>query len=457
MACEQASSRFSRLAGQVGSGIARLANKRAFYAGLMLGGTGLLGAGLVAWARRQCDPRRAAGVKVGQITGLDLNPEPVKRAPLPQLALPTRIRPMTQLPPAERCTRCRVRSQNKPGAWYTIEGQPYCPDCAPEAAAAANVELVLPEPVAVEFNGVDATRAMSRARLPATDSRRSGPGYLPAERRVATRLAPSRIRLNVGRDPEGQPVWFVVEQGQVVLRPDGSDTGLAITPALKIGDLKDGVQDVAEDTGRWWITHIPSGKTLGTQPYARLDEAQLLAGVLAQVDWTRAETEIGAEKLRQVRETVRRFNQALAGHQVGVQTQPTSPQPEFGPAAEPGSLAGKLVADGYGGVARVLADQGETLFLIDNLGARYEVSRREVRPPDEHDFELCRVAMSFDPAKKPETRCAQCGQSSRRLETGETWYRMGRQAFCRPCSSAYAAEEGYIKDEEISSELEPMV
>jgi hypothetical protein len=451
MACEQASSRLSRLAGQVGAGIARLANKRAFYAGLMLGGTGLVSAGLVAWARRQSDPRRGMGAKAGQTPG------PVKRTPLPQLALPTKIRPKTRLPSGERCTRCRVRSQNKPGAWYSIEGQAYCPDCAPAAAMVANVELVLPEPVVAGVNGVGTTLATGRSRLSATGSRRSELGYLPPERRVTTRLAPSRIRLNVGRDPAGQSVWYVVEQGQVVLRPDGSDTGLAITPALKIGDLKDGVQEVAEDTGRWWITHIPSGKTLGTQPYARLEEVHLLAGVLAQVDWTREETEIGAEEIRQVRETVRRFNQALAGQRDGTQPQPTSPQPEFGPAAEPGSLAGKLVADGYGGVARVLDDQGETLFLIDNLGKRYEVSRREVRPPDEHDFELCRVAMSFDPAKKLETRCARCGQSSRRPETGETWYRMGRRAFCRPCSSVYAAEEGYIKDEEISSELEPMV
>jgi len=301
-------------------------------------------------------------------------------------------------------------------------------------------------------------------------SRWSSPTYLPPERRVETRLAESRIRLNVGQDPNGKPAWFVVENGRVLLRPDGSDTGLAITPALKIGRVRGGLQEVEEDTGRWWLTHIPSGKTLGHQPYDNVVEAQLLGSVLAQLDWTRPENEISDQEISQVSETIRRYNQALAeekGRQVAstpsagqtsTQGSPIS-SARRPPANE--SLTGKLMADGYGGVARVLEDNGETLFMIDSLGKRYEVGRAEARIPTASDFEMCRVGMSFDPARQPDAQsqgetplCARCGQAAGKTDGGQKWYRMGWKTFCPSCATEYAAEEGYLKDEEIDHSLE---
>ena len=42
MSCEQDSNRVSGIASRIGAGMARLANKRGFYAGLALGGAGLV-------------------------------------------------------------------------------------------------------------------------------------------------------------------------------------------------------------------------------------------------------------------------------------------------------------------------------------------------------------------------------------------------------------------------------
>ena len=124
-----------------------------------------------------------------------------------------------------------------------------------------------------------------------------------------------------GQDKEDQPIWFAVN-GHVVLRPDGSDTGLALTPALKLSDQGG---EVEADTSRWWVTHIPSGKHVpGAGAYDRPEEAQLLAGVLAQLDWTRSETELTTAEIRRVGATVSAFNGALAEEKVG-QARPGKP------------------------------------------------------------------------------------------------------------------------------------
>jgi hypothetical protein len=137
---------------------------------------------------------------------------------------------------------------------------------------------------------------------------------------------------------------------------------------------------------------------------------------------------------------------------------PVTPQPATVSRAgqAKASLTGKLVADGYGGVARVLEEDGDRLFMVDSVGTRYEVSRNEVRAPSEQDFELCRVAMSFDPTQHPPAQCATCGRSTSQTGAGEMWYKMAWQTFCESCANQYAANEGYLKDEEVNSDLEPM-
>jgi hypothetical protein len=208
-------------------------------------------------------------------------------------------------------------------------------------------------------------------------------------------------------------------------------------------------------TKRWWVTHIPSGKHIpGAGAYERPEEAQLLAGVLAQLDWTRDETELTTEDIRRVGATVSAFNETLAEEML--RQARTGPQTELttrrAPADE--SLEGRLVADGYGGVARVLEDNGKRLFVIDSLGERYEVERGQVRTPDEADFEGVRVAMSFDPTTRPEGKCALCGRPTSGTGAGEMWYRMNFKTFCEGCATQYAAQEAYLMEGEIGDALE---
>lgn len=254
----------------------------------------------------------------------------------------------------------------------------------------------------------------------------------------------SRIGLRLGSDSRLVPV-----EGYVVLRPDGSDTGLAINPGLKVSQ-RNGVAAVVIEPGQWWLTHIPSGKGIAG-PYPSPEETHRLAAVLAQVDWTRDENELTLAEIERLRETVRSFNRSHVHEKASPAATPGQGQ-IYPKREEP--LEGKIVADGRGGIARVLEERGSRLFLIDSLGERYEIDRRETRLPNESDFELCRVAMSFDPTTQAESRCARCRRSTRQTGAGEMWYRMGWQTFCETCARRHAAEEGYAFEEEVGDSLE---
>jgi len=438
VSCEQGPNRIAHLAGRISGGIAHLAGKRGFYAGLALGGAGLVGIGLAVARRRNGGTPRPQP-----------SPALVDARQVPQLGERARAQPMASPAPGERCADCRTLAGRKPGAWYNLGGRTYCPDCAPDAATRAGIDLVAPTGPNPATNFAGTSGHTDQAAI----SVRSQPSYLPAERRIPTRLARSRIGVYTGPDQTGQPIRFAVN-GYVVLRPNGHDTGLALTPALKLRH-EDG--EVEENTQRWWITHIPSGKHIpGAGAYERPEQAHLLAGTLAQLDWTRDEHELTTEEIRRVGATVSAFNATLAEGKPGQLNTgaPAELTTRRIPADEP--LAGKLVADGYGGVARVLdvADNGQRLFVIDSLGQRYEVDRNQVRTPDEADFEGVRVARSFDPATQPEAQCALCGRAASDPSPGGRWYRMNFKTFCEGCATKYAAQEAYIKEEEIGDVLE---
>lgn len=462
MSCEQGPNKIAKWAGRISSGISQLAGKRGFYAGLALGSAGLMGAGLVAAARRRSRGNRSRQVQSArpapQVSDVRAAPVLAPTRRVPQLGPREKVRPMASGLTGDRCAGCQTPAGSKPGAWYSIHGRTYCPDCAPAAANKADIDLVAPAAPVLAESFAGAARSQSAAQVPVTPcATRSQSLYLPAERRAPTQLIPSRVGVYAGQNEQDQPVWFAVNNSYVVVRPDGRDTGLALTPALKMNDQG----DVAEDTGRWWVTHIPSGKHIPEAgPYERPEEGELLASVLAQLDWTRDETELSTAEIRRVGATVTAYNTALA-EQKQKQVGATPASPSDGertsrrpPATE--SLVGTLVADGYGGVARVLdaTRSGQRLYVIDSLGERYEVDRRQVRTPDQADFEGVRVAMAFDPAKDGAAQCALCGRPASGPGAGEKWYRMNFKTFCTGCADRYAAQEGYAKEDEIGDLVE---
>ncbi|GIK42128.1 MAG: hypothetical protein BroJett011_59610 [Chloroflexota bacterium] len=135
------------------------------------------------------------------------------------------------------------------------------------------------------------------------------PYFTPEQRVKNVRLEPSRLRVAIG-DYENQ-AGIVVQHGQVVLRRDGSDTGLAIVPNLQISN-EDGVLRVEEDLNHWWVLHVPSGRTISQQPYGDIREAFLLSSLLAQVDWTRDPDEISDKEYERATLSMLMYDRALA-------------------------------------------------------------------------------------------------------------------------------------------------
>jgi len=416
MSCDSNANAISKLACRLSGGISPLAGKRGFYAGLALGGAGLVGAGMVALARRQSGSGRRPVV----------NGRPVSLRQIPQLPTRQSIWPLSR-PSGERCDQCHA--VGKPGLWYRINDRVYCQDCAPAAAQQADVDLAVPKPdVPAKPAGLRGTKS---AGAISANGKTAQP--LSPEKRVETRLEQSRMRVLVPRDKkDGGPVQAVID-GYVVLRTNGRDTGLAITPVMRIT----GTGELTENNNQWGVTHVSTGVTLA-DPYAGPQEAQMLAGILAQEDWTIPVEEMKPGQFKSVIETIKRFNQAVAT----AKGQPHIDRP----------LDGQLVtATMYGGVARVIQDNGSTLLLMDQMGGRHEVRRDEVRLPEPGDYESSRVAMAFDPAGETETTCPDCGISSWQT-AGEMWYKAGWKARCANCTKSFAMNAGYFLEEEVGEE-----
>lgn len=82
-------------------------------------------------------------------------------------------------------------------------------------------------------------------------------------------------------------------------RGEYEPTGLAISPALAVTDVdkKKGIVQYGEDTSRWGILHIPSGRMVSGRmeggqlvdgwPFKSPDDATMAARMLARTDdWT---------------------------------------------------------------------------------------------------------------------------------------------------------------------------
>lgn len=233
MSCEQRPNRMARLAGQAGAGIAQLAGKRSFYAGVAVGAGGAVGGMALVRAIRRRRQWSSARTGNGQaVPGARANPRPI-----PQEAL--------QAP--------GTRANPRP-----------IPPAAPQAPG---------------------TRANPK-KIPAL-------ARPPAE----TRLLAAPIRLQTGG---GQP--FTPKTSYRVVRPDGSDTGLAITPYVREGENG----GLGEDDQAWGVTHTASGSLI-SGPYASVAQAQGLATQLSELRWTAARVPAGdVEQARRIVSAYRR-------------------------------------------------------------------------------------------------------------------------------------------------------
>ncbi|GIK38114.1 MAG: hypothetical protein BroJett011_19470 [Chloroflexota bacterium] len=478
MSCDQNTNRISRL---ICTGLTHMSNKRGFYAGLALGGAGLVGAGLLARARRHSDPGRGQPAAVA----IQATPNGLGRVRhIPQLQARPKIKPTTKLGSSDRCASCRTPAGSKPGAWYIVSSRVYCPDCAPNAANQIGADLAVPEPVANEvvisgMKGAGTVVTSSRpnptsSKIPVVSTSLRQPDVLNPDRMVKTKLMPASIKICIGKDVSG-PVYVIANDGYVVLRAgDGGDTGMAITPTL-ILPAKPG-DDLSVDLTQWNLTHINSGTVITGKAYETIEEAQMLASILAQLDWTKEEYEISTEEIRKTNATISMFNQAMSVRKKQQQSvvkaaqAPSTAAPGqgvtsadlTGPVAvvplQQGltmadSLTGKVMADRYGGISRVVHDSGDILLMVDSMGERYEVERAAVYPPTEQDYQTSRIAMPVDPTQRSGEKCAKCGQLTSQARTGEKWYRLNYQTFCPSCGIKYAHAEDFEMEEIVGSEV----
>lgn len=144
-----------------------------------------------------------------------------------------------------------------------------------------------------------------------SESTRSIPALAGKNRRQAkpipalaatTRLKAAPVRMQTG---EGQP--FLADNGYHVVRPDGSETGLAITPYLEQRGA--GGQTMA-NPNQWGVTHTATGALIDG-PYDSLEQAQGLAAKLAPLAW--ASATMRKADMSRAKRLIKAYRQTLAG------------------------------------------------------------------------------------------------------------------------------------------------
>lgn len=110
-----------------------------------------------------------------------------------------------------------------------------------------------------------------------------------------TKLKAASIRMQTGN---GQP--FTPKNSYQVIRTDGSETGLAITPYVQEGENG----QLVEDDQRWGVTHATSGSLI-SGPYPSQTQAQGLATQLSGLRWTAAR--VPAKDVTQAKQIIRAY------------------------------------------------------------------------------------------------------------------------------------------------------
>ena len=118
-----------------------------------------------------------------------------------------------------------------------------------------------------------------------------------------TKLKAARIRMQTGN---GQS--FTPKNSYQVVRPDGSETGLAITPYVQEGENG----QLVEDDQRWGVTHAASDSLI-SGPYPSLSQAQGLATQLSGLRWTAGR--VPAKDVTQAKQIISTYRHSQTGSQ----------------------------------------------------------------------------------------------------------------------------------------------
>jgi hypothetical protein len=122
---------------------------------------------------------------------------------------------------------------------------------------------------------------------------------LPAKP-LETKLEKASIQVMTGR---GQR--FTAGNSYRVVQPDGTDTGLGVTPYITEDDQGQPV----EDTSAWCVTHTPTG-ALMSGPYSAVAPAHHLATQLSPLRWMSAT--IPQADVARARQIIDEYQQSLA-------------------------------------------------------------------------------------------------------------------------------------------------
>lgn len=230
MACQVEANRVSKFAGRLSSGLSQISSKQAFFTGLAVGASGT-GLGALLVANRQ------------RITNL------FQRSNSPRQALA-----LTGKPQLGNGT-ARMKKQPKPIPALAIKSEGRSkPKPIPGLVKSGSTALI------------------------------SKP--IPVLATSPTTLQASAVEMKTG---SGEP--FLAKNSYRVVRADGSDTGLAVTPYLESGQAN-GKPAVKADA--WGVTHTGSG-ALVDGPYDNIEQAQELATKLSNLSWigTMSKQEVG--------------------------------------------------------------------------------------------------------------------------------------------------------------------
>lgn len=124
--------------------------------------------------------------------------------------------------------------------------------------------------------GVTSNRLLQKLPTPPTRT----PQPIPA---LAARTQPVKLQAGPVRMQLGQAQSYTAADSYRLLRADGSETGLALTPYL----TQSGPDQAIKRSEQWGLTHLGSG-ALVSGPYPSLPEAQDLGQQLTGLDWTKA-------------------------------------------------------------------------------------------------------------------------------------------------------------------------